>query len=72
MSPSKPAEKSYNELTTVLKQHLVPKPIVIAERLKFCRRIQKPGENIATYLASLKQLVETCDYKAPLNEALMD
>ena len=72
VSPSKPAEKSYDELTTVLKQHLVPKPIVIAERLKFRRRVQKPGENIATYLASLKQLAETCDYKAFLNEALRD
>ena len=72
MSPSKPAETSYDQLTTVLKLHLVPKPIVIAERLKFQRRIQKPGENIATYLASLKQLAETCDYKAFLNEALRD
>ena len=34
VSPSKPAEKSYEELTTV-KQHLVAKQIVIAERLKF-------------------------------------
>ena len=72
VSPSKPAEKSYDELTTVLKQHLVPKPIVIAERLKFLRPIQKPGENIATYLVSLKQLAETCDYKPFLNEALRD
>ena len=31
VSPNKPAEKSYDELTTVLKQHMVPKPIVIAE-----------------------------------------
>ena len=67
-----PAEKSYDGLTTVLKQHPVPKPIVKAERLKFCRCIQKPGENIATYLASLKQLAETYDCKAFLNEALRD
>ena len=40
VSPSKPAEKSCDELTTVLKQHLVPKPIVKAERLKFCKHIQ--------------------------------
>ena len=32
VSPSKPAEKSYDKLTTVSKQQLVPKPIVIAER----------------------------------------
>ena len=72
MSPAKPADKSYEELTQVLKQHLVPKPIIIAERLKFRKRIQKPGENIATYLAFLKQLAETCDFKAFLDEALRD
>ena len=72
VSPNKPAEKSYEELTTVLKQHLVPKPIVIAERLKFRKQIQKSGENIATYLVSLKQLAETCDYKQFLDEALRD
>ena len=72
VSPAKPADKSYEDLTQVLKQHLVPKPIIIAERLKFCKRVQKPGENIATYLASLKQLAEPCDYKAFLDEALRD
>ena len=71
-SPSKPAERSYDKPTTILKQHLVPKPMVIAERLKFCKCIQKPGENIATYITSPKQLAETCDYKAFLNEALRD
>ena len=72
VSPAKPADKSYEDLTQVLKQHLVPKPIIIAERLKFRKRVQNPGENIATYLASLKQLAETCDYKAFLDEALRD
>ena len=72
VSPAKPADKSYEELTQVLKQHLVPKAIIIAERLKFRKRIQKPGENIAIYLAFLKQLAETCDFKAFLDEALRD
>ena len=53
----KPAEKSYDELTTVLKQHLVPKPIVIAERLKFHKHIQKPGEKLVIIrLFSLRKL----------------
>jgi len=72
VSPAKLIDKSYENLTKVLKQHLVPKPIIIAERLNFHRRTQKPGENIATYLASLKQLAKTCDYKEFLNEALRD
>jgi len=40
ISPAKPADKSYEDLTKLLEQHLVPKLIIIAERLKFCRRIQ--------------------------------
>ena len=72
VSLNKPSEKSYEQLTTVLKQHLVPKPIVIAERLKFRRCMQKHDENVATYLASLKQLAEACDFKGFLHEALRD
>ena len=72
VSPSKPAEKTYEQLTSVIKQHLVPKPIVIAERLRFRKRMQEFGESISTYLASLKQLAETCDFKAFLDEALRD
>ena len=72
VSPSKPAEKTYEQLTSVIKQHLVPKPIVIAERLRFRKRMQKSGESISTYLASLKQLAETCDFKGFLDEALRD
>ena len=65
VSPSKPAEKTYEQLTAVIKQHLVPKPIVIAERLRFHKRMQKSGESISRYLVSLKQL-------AFLDEALRD
>lgn len=38
LSLTKPAEKSYQDLIKVLKDHLVPKPVVIAERFKFHKR----------------------------------
>ena len=44
----------------------------IAERLMFQKWIQKSGEKITTYSASLKQLAETYDYKKFLDEALRD
>ena len=72
VSSSKPAEKTYEQLTAVIKQHLVPKPIVIAESLRFRKCMQKSGESISTYLASLKQLAETCDFKVFPDEALRD
>ncbi len=45
LPPAKPAEKSYAELLEVMKQHLDPKPLVIAERFRFHRRNQLEGES---------------------------
>ena len=38
VGPAKPATKKYDELVKAMKDHLQPKPIVIAERFKFHRR----------------------------------
>ncbi len=45
LAPAKPVEKSYAELLKVIKQHLDPKPLVIAERFRFHRRKQLEGES---------------------------
>ena len=34
LAPIKPATKSYSELVKVMKNHLKPKPLIIAERLR--------------------------------------
>ena len=62
LAPEKPADKVYTEIVAVMKQHLNPKPIVIAERYKFHQRVQKEEESIACYFASLHKLVEHCDF----------
>ena len=72
LAPTKPADKSYSELVKVIKDHLNPKPPVIAERFKFHRRNQRDGETVAQYLAELRKLTEQCDFKEHLNEALRD
>ena len=38
LSPAKPCDKSYREITTVLKAHFEPKPIIIAKLFLFYRR----------------------------------
>ena len=55
-----------------MKDHLKPKPLVIAERFKFHRRNQHEGETVAQYLAKLRRLTQQCDFKDNLQEALRD
>lgn len=66
--PDKPAEKTYQELVTLLNSHLSPKPIKTAERFRFDKRDQKEGETISEYVAQLKKLSIYCDFNASLNE----
>lgn len=50
VSPAKPEDKSLGELIEVLKNHYKPAPKAIAERYKFYKRVQQPGESINLYL----------------------
>jgi hypothetical protein len=49
-SPTKPAEKSYQEIIKLLGDHLSPKPLSIAERFRFHKRKQLEGEPINDYV----------------------
>ena len=72
LEPARPSEKSYDDLVAVLKEHYEPKPIVIAERFRFYRRMQAPGESFASYIAELKSLARNCAFEGHLEEALRD
>ena len=72
LAPVKPATKSYTELLEVLKNHLKPKPVIIAERFHFHQRQQKEGEGVAAYMAALRRLADKCEYGTHLEEALRD
>ena len=43
-SPTPPSEKTYTQLTTILKNHFAPKKLVIAERYRFHNCTQREGE----------------------------
>ena len=47
VAPAKPASKSYGELVAVLKAHLKPKVLVIAERFRFHQLRQRENETAA-------------------------
>ena len=53
LAQNKPSEKSYDELTKLMKDHLQPKPNEIAERYVFYNRERKDAESIKEYVAEL-------------------
>ena len=64
--------KDYAALTTVLKTHYHPKPIVISERFKFHKRNQKDGKKVTDYVVALKNLSIDCEFGTFLQDALRD
>ena len=73
VAPQKPHEKTYDELIEELKKHFSPKPLQIAERYRFHKRVQHDGESIANFVAALKNLSIHCGYEGDaLTENLRD
>ena len=72
LAPEDPASKTYDVLTETLKNHLSPKPLVIAERYKFHKRDQLAGETIAQYVVELRRFARDCEFEGYLETALRD
>jgi hypothetical protein len=56
----------------LLRDHLTPKPIVIAERFRFHKRNQPQCESVNAYIAELRKLTEFCEFGLNLNDTLRD
>lgn len=65
---------TYEQITSILKGHLQPVPLVIPSRHAFLRRRQQEGESIASYAAALRHLSVPCKYSTAefLSEMLRD
>lgn len=72
LAPTKPEEKTYDELLQILKGHYSPKPLVIAERFRFNRRSQRENESVAAFALELKRLAGSCEFGQFLDDALRD
>uniref|UniRef100_A0AAV2JE52 Gag protein n=1 Tax=Knipowitschia caucasica TaxID=637954 RepID=A0AAV2JE52_KNICA len=70
IAPAKPADKTIEEITRTLKNHLNPAPLVIAERFRFYKRNQAKTES--EYIADLRRLAEHCQFGEGLSDALRD
>ena len=71
-APEKPADKTYDELCKLLKDHLAPKPLVIAERFRFHKRHQAIAESVNDFVAEIRKLSEHCEFGEALNDSLRD
>ena len=72
VSPVTPKDKSLSELKSVVRSHLKPKSLTIAERFKFHKRSQCEVETVAEYVVALKQFSTYCEFGDFLNDALRD
>ena len=70
--PAKPETKSLAELQKLVKDHLSPEPITIAERYAFYNRKQSSTETAAEFVNALRQLAETCSFGDFRDDALRD
>lgn len=71
-SPATPESKSFDELVTLVKNHLEPDRSEIAERHIMRQRTQRQGESVREYLQALKHLAKTCNFGDKLDENLRD
>lgn len=71
-SPELPESKKFDELVTLVTDHLEPQRSEIAERHVFRLRRQLPGESLSEYLQNLKHLASTCNFGLNLEENLRD
>jgi hypothetical protein len=71
-APQSPADLSFEDITSILADHLDPKPSEIGERFRFQKRTQGEGETISDYVAALRKLTIHCNYGAQLETHLRD
>ena len=64
LAPEKPATQTFQRIVETLKEHLSPKPLVMAERFKFHNRKQSKEESISEYIAELRKLSQFCEFGA--------
>ena len=68
-APVKPADKEYQDLIKLVKDHYSPR---IVQRFKFNMRSRQSHETIATFVAELGKFSEFCNYGDMLEDMLWD
>ena len=67
-----PEQDNYNTVLQKFDNHFVPKVNTIHERACFHQRSQKAGESVETYVRTLYELAETCNFGDQKKEHIRD
>ena len=70
--PDLPADKTYEELTEILKGFYKPKVLEVAETYRFHHTVQSENESVTEYANKLKRLAVNCNFGQYLTRALRD
>ena len=65
-------DNEYETALQVLDGHFQPKLNVVAERYKFRKRSQLPGESVDDYIRELRALASTCNFHDMTDEMIRD
>ena len=71
-APSKPGEKSSDELKQLMLHHQNPCPNMIAEHFKFNSCVRNVSKSVSMLVAELRKLTQYCEYRELLNNMLRD
>ena len=70
--PNLPTEKTYDQLTEILKGYYKPKELEVAESYRFHHTLRSENETVTEYANKLKRLAVNCNFGTYLTRVLRD
>lgn len=70
--PVPPKDRSYEELTELLRKQFTPQVSIFRERANFYKAVQLPGENATSWYGRIKKLSVDCKFGDNLESILLD
>ncbi|KAL5510827.1 hypothetical protein EMCRGX_G006433 [Ephydatia muelleri] len=71
VSPEKQADKTFEEIVKLVRDHLTPQSSCIVRRFYFNSRFQKETETVGQFVAELRRLSEYCEFGGSLDDRLV-
>ena len=72
LSPTKPDEKTFEELNKLVQDHLNPEPSEVIQCYKFHTKVHSHGQSVSEFVAELRELSEKCKFGDQLEDMLRD